>query len=275
MNILFKKLLNYYYLNMIYKYNTKYMLNLVLYSEGEPFNSTKKKLIETINNFTNKNVIIHEYDLNKMKQSDWYNKIKDLPNVKGGHGRRNGWYNAWKSFITQEVYNCMNNDDILYYVDCSQYFRNGFKSNVDKLCAITIKEGFIAGSVSDDIKNNSFEHCHNLNVWNKILPNNDNKILLEKKHVLNSWFILIKNDINTHFINDWAYWTTYADKDLPRPLVTYHHTVDQSIFNILVHKYKLKVFYCPDIKHNDNKDRNKVLDIINKNDDIYQYFIHL
>ena len=94
-------------------------INLVLYSQGEPFNSTKKKLIETINNFTNRNVIIHDYDLNRIMNSPWYNKIKELPKVTGEEirGRRDGYYNCWKSFIVNEVYENMNDSDILYYVD--------------------------------------------------------------------------------------------------------------------------------------------------------------
>ena len=31
-------------------------------------------------------------------KSSWYNKIKDLPKIKGGKGRRDGYYNCWKSF---------------------------------------------------------------------------------------------------------------------------------------------------------------------------------
>ena len=92
---------------------------------------------------------------------------------------------------------------------------------------------------------------------------------------MNSWFILTKNDINTQFINDWTYWSTYKDNELPNSLVAYHHTADQSIFNILVHKYKLKVFYCPEINHDQNKNKNLVLNIINNSNNIDQYFINL
>ena len=250
-------------------------INLVLYSNGEPYNSSKKKLIETINNFTNRKVIIHNYDLDRMKQSSWYNKVKELPNVKDGYGRRDGYYNCWKSFITDDVYQNMNEGDILYYVDSSRYYINGFTQNVDKLCDIAIKEGIIAGSAGKDIKNSDFNCCNNLNIWDKILPDNDNSKLLNNMHVLNSWFILVKNDINSKFIDDWKYWSVYQDNIFKNPLVTYHHTVDQSIFNILVYKYNFKVFYHNRIGHNTNKDRNIVLFIINNSSNIEQYFINL
>lgn len=140
---------------------------------------------------------------------------------------------------------------------------------------MSLNEGIIAGSVGYDIKNNSFGCCDNLDVWNKILQNNDNTKLLNNMHVLNSWFILVKNNINSKFIDDWEYWSVYQDGKFERPLVTYHHTADQSIFNILVYKYNFKVFYNKNIGHNTNKDRNIVLNIINNNSNYEEYFTHL
>ena len=250
-------------------------INLVLYSQGEPFNSTKKKLITTINNYTTRNVIIHDYDLNRIMKSSWYNKIKDLPEITDGIGRRDGYYNCWKSFIVNEVYENMNDSDILYYVDSSQYFKYGFTENVDNLCEIVLKEGIIAGSVGCDVKNNSFHCCNNINIWNKIIHKNDNSDYLNNMHVLNSWFILVKNNINTNFLDDWTYWSVYKDDEFINPLVTYHHTADQSIFNILVYKYNFKVFYNKLIGHDENKDRNVVLKTINNNINSEQYFINL
>jgi len=254
-------------------------INLVLYSHNEPFNSTKKKLIETINKFTNRKVIIHDYNLDRIKKISWYDKIKELPEVNcisGRNGRRDGYYNCWKSFIVNEVYENMNDRDILYYVDSSQYFRNGFTENVDKLCDIVLKEGIIAGSVGKYLKNNSDECCNNINIWNKIIPNNNNSDYLNNMHVLNSWFILVKNNINTIFLNDWNYWSVYKNNEFINPLVTYHHTADQSIFNILVYKYKFKVFYHETISHCENKDHNIALKIINNSRITFeQYFINL
>ena len=127
----------------------------------------------------------------------------------------------------------MNDGDILYYVDSSQHYRNGFTDSVDKLCDIVLKNGIIAGSVGKDVNNNNYGCCNNIDIWNKIIPNNDNRDYLNKMHILNSWFILVKNNINTNFLNDWNYWSIYKDNELINPLVTYHHTADQSIFNIL------------------------------------------
>ena len=144
-------------------------IHLVLYSNNEPFDTTKKYTIESIHKYTQKQVIIHDYNLEKIKQNEWFNLIKDLPSIYN-NGRRDGYYNAWKSFIVKDVYNKMNYDDILYYVDCSQYYRTGFSENIDKLCDIVNDQLCIAGSVGDDIKNIDYKCCNNIIIWNKIIP---------------------------------------------------------------------------------------------------------
>ena len=79
-----------------------------------------------------------------------------------------------------------------------------------------VKKGIIAGSVGCDVKNNTSHCCNNINIWNKIIHNSD---YLNKRHVLNSWFILVKNDINTIFLNDWNYWSVYKDNEFINPLL--------------------------------------------------------
>jgi hypothetical protein len=289
-------------------------VHLVVYSNGEPFNTTKRLLIESISKHTKYKVMIHDYDLNKIKTYTWFKLLRNLLKI-NKLGRRDGYYNSWKAFIVCDVYNKMNSNDILYYVDSSQYHIEGFTHNIDKICEYTYKTGIVAGSVSDDTTNYYFNVCDNLLVWDKIIPNKINKkhlniynnylmlffyqtvlllcsiILfmfninliknkyLSKKHVLNSWFILRKDDINTNFIKEWMYYTICDDKLLysneQRPLVTFHHTVDQSIFNILVNKYNLPVFYDKNIKHSENKNKNLALEIINNSSDINKHFIIL
>lgn len=245
-------------------------VHLVLYSNNLPFDKTKKLIIESIRNFTKRNIIIHDYNLEEIKKRDWFNLIKDLPSIKKG-GRRDGYYNSWKGFICQEVYKKMNENDILYYTDCSQYFIEGFKHNIDKVCNVVEEKLFIAGSMADDVKNNSFGCCDNINVWNEIIKSNDNSKYLNKRHVLNSWFLLKKCSANDIFIDEWAKFTVHKYNNYP--LVTYHHTGDQSIFNILVYKYKKFVFYSKDIGHNTNKNKNLMLEILNNNTMIDNFFI--
>ncbi len=40
-------------------------IHLVLYSNNEPFNTTKRLAIETIHKYTKRHVIIHNYNLEK------------------------------------------------------------------------------------------------------------------------------------------------------------------------------------------------------------------
>lgn len=249
-------------------------IHLVLYSNNEPFDTTKRLTIESINKYTQKQVIIHDYNLEKIKEKEWFKYINNLPSIHRD-GRRDGYYNSWKAFITKDVYDIMTDNDILYYVDSSQYFIDGFTENIDKLCDIVNERLCIAGSVGDDVKNNSYKCCDNIMVWNKIIPDKDNTEYLSKLHVLNSWFLFKKCEISNTFINDWVYFSCYMDKDIINPLLTYHHTADQSIFNILVIKHKLPVFYHKKIYHHDNKNKNCVLNIINNTTNIDKYFIYL
>ena len=251
-------------------------IHLVLYSNNEPFDTTKRLIIQSIHKYTQKQVIIHDYNLEKIKQKDLFQHIKDLPSIYN-NGRRDGYYNAWKPFIVKDVYDKMNYDDILYYVDSSQYYKTGFNENIDKLCDIVNDQLCVAGSIGDDVKNNSYGCCDNIMVWNKIIPDMINNEYLNKLHVLNSWFLFKKCDLNNSFINDWVYFTCYTDNEINYPLVTYHHTGDQSIFNILVIKYKKPVFYHKNIGHNENKNKNKnrVLNIINNATETSEYFIYL
>jgi hypothetical protein len=108
-------------------------------------------------------------------------------------------------------------------------------------------------------------------IWNRIIPNKDNSVHLKKRHVSNSWFLFKKCESNNAFINEWV--SLISNPDFP--IVTYHITGDQSIFNILVIKYNLPVFYSKDIKYNTQKDKNVVLNIINNSENVTEYFIYL
>mgnify|MGYP000042871387 CR=1 FL=1 len=258
--------------------NARNVLNvhLVLYSYGQPFDTTKRLTIDSVYRNTRHNVIVHDYNLERIKRCEWFDKIASLPDVHRD-GRRDGYYCAYKAFCPMEVYESMSEGDVLYYVDCSQHFITGFTQSIDKLCDIALRKGFIAGSVGDNVRNDSYKCCDNLDVWNKIIPGEDNRVFLSDRHVLASWFILTKNSFNTLFMKEWVYWCAYKDSDLTDPLITYHHPADQSIFNILVRKYNPPVFYHPQIKHDDNKNKNRVLEVINgaTDDIIDSYFITL
>jgi hypothetical protein len=250
-------------------------VHLVLYSNNEPYDTTKRLTVETVCNFTQKNIIIHDFNLAKIQKKEWYRHIRDLPSVPVFNGRRDGFYNCWKAFIVRDVYAEMQDGDILYYVDCSSYFRFGFTENIDKLCDLASNQLRVAGSVASDIRNNSVHCCDNLMVWNKIIKSTDNSQALNKMHVLNSWFLFKKCESNDGFIRDWAHFSVYTDADAVYPLAVYHHTVDQSIFNILVVKYNFPVFFHPNYSHADNKNKNLALNVTNQATDPSKYLVLL
>jgi hypothetical protein len=247
-------------------------IHLILYSNNEPFNTTKQLIIESIKSYSKKQVIIHNFTLDRIKKEKWFKNIEELPSI-DKNGRRDGYYNCWKAFITKDIYYKMNEGDILYYTDCSQHYKMGFTEDIDKLCDIVNKKCHIAGSVGDNVLNNSFNCCDDIKVWNKIIPNNDNTKYLNKRHVLNSWFLFKKCELNNKFINEWVHFSSYTDKDIKDPLVTYHHTADQSIFNILTIKYNFLVFYSEKLCHNSNQNKNAVLNVINNTVNTDKYFI--
>jgi hypothetical protein len=247
-------------------------IHLVVYSNNEPFNTTKRLNIESIKLYTSRTVVIHDYNLDSIKEKSWFTNIEGLPSIHKD-GRRDGYYNSLKAYITEEVYESMDENDILYYVDSSQWYRNGFTENIDKLCDICEKIYCIAGSVGPDSRNISGECCDKLHIWNKIMPTDSS--YLYKFHVLNSWFLFKKCKENDLFIKEWSHYTSYTDQECTDPLVTYHHTGDQSIFNILVNKHNMPVFFSKDIPHFENKDKNRALSTINNSLKVEDYFIVL
>jgi hypothetical protein len=232
-------------------------VHLVVYSQGEPYDTTKRRTIETVHQYTTKELVIHEYSLDLIKTRDWFEKIAHLPTVTRD-GRRDGYYCAYKAFITHEVYHLMDDADLLYYVDSSQYFIEGFTHSIDELCDVALRRGCIAGSIGMDVRNNSYSCCDTIEAWNLIIPGSDDKYLHEP-HVLSTWYLFSKNETNTEFMNEWIKWDVYEGS--LGPLTTYHHTADQAVYNILVVKYNLPVFHRDDISHNENKDKNRVLQI--------------
>jgi len=246
-------------------------IHIVMFSHGEPFDTVKKLMLESVHKYTKHPIVIHDYTLEKIQQCSWFEQIKDLPAI---HkiGRRDGFYCAYKIFCPWEVYLDMDESDVLFYLDSSQYYRDGFTENIDKLCQIALNKGFIAGSIGNNIKHNDFFLCHKINVWKKVYPECSPDIL-KKPHILASWFLLTKNTINTQFMKDWVKWSMYTDNEFKEPLITEHLTGDQSIFNMLVYKYNLLVFYDKTRGHVSNKDKNGVLRVVNNSVDTDTLFI--
>jgi hypothetical protein len=100
-------------------------------------------------------------------------------------------------------------------------------------------------------------------VWKLVWPDSHQYLphILNHKHILASWYCFKNNDINRKFIQEWSHLITDVDIN-GVPIVALHHTVDQSLFNILVYKYGFRTFYNNTI-HDHNKNHNNVHRFIN------------
>jgi hypothetical protein len=240
------------------------------------YSSTQQLLTNTIQNNTKYNVIFHTHNLETIMQKEWFVEIAEFPNVSlNQNWNRGGYYNSWKPFLVKEVYDMMGDDDLLYYVDSSGYHQCGFEHNIDTLMEYTHLNKNVCGSFGSDVLNNSFNCCDNIEIWNflNFFDKDEINKIMNIPHVLNSWFVFSKDSINSNFINEWVFLLKQKLNNIP--IVAYHHTVDQSLFNILVCKYKFNSFYN-NRPHNDNKNHNLVHFELNSksNDEIENFFIN-
>lgn len=214
-------------------------------------------LVETIQSQTKRDVVIHQHSLETIQKEKWWNIIKDYPTKYPDEYGRDGFYCLYKVFLANELIDKIDEDDYIYYTDSSAYHREPFEQNIDRLFDYVDYNGHVCGSAGNDFKHSSHGCCDNINIWKTIWPECESElsVLLRKPHVLASWYVFKKNKINKQFLKDWVYYSTYILNG--KPLCTYHHTVDQSIFNILLYKYDFKVFYN-DTHHDHNKNHNNV-----------------
>jgi hypothetical protein len=222
-----------------------------------PYSDTQKMLTESIQSQTHREVVSHAYDLESFKKGPWWDKVKEYPAKYPDVWERDGLYCAYKVFPALELMETIPDGDFIYYTDSSAYFREPFMQNIDRLFDYVEHNGHACGSAGTDTKHCSFGCLDNPKVWGAIWPESLNNFrwMLERPHVLASWYVFQKNDFNLKFLREWAYWFTYEVDD--KALSTYHHTVDQSIFNVLVYKYGMKVFFNNTI-HDHNKNHNNV-----------------
>jgi hypothetical protein len=237
----------------------------------QPYSQTQKLLNDTIQDKSSNPIIFHTHNLDTVKQKQWFKLIEHFPQYQC-QWKRDGYYVMYKALLIQEVFNQMGDDDIIYYVDSSAYHRIGFTDSIDTLMTYTEFAGHVCGSYGNSLTNYEGNACGNTAVWKTVwneIPNVSQ--YLHHQHVLASWMTFAKNDINNKFINEWVDMmvngTLYG-----KPLVTYHHTVDQSIFNILVYKYGMNCFFN-NTKHEANKNHNLVHQVLNaENQDITKWF---
>ena len=259
-----------------------------MYAEGHPFTETRDLIAASIQAYSSRPVKIHSYNAASLAELPEYNKLVSFirPPSDTCLYSRGGFFNLWKPLIVADVYRDMHDGDVLYYVDCSRYFIAPFIHPVDRLVDVCLKLGHVAGSVSTNVSQNTIGCCNNNIVWSAIMDGGGgggggggsswNPAILSTMHVLNSWFMFTHGAPGIEcFIREWVEYSFMVIPAIsPYPLGIYHHTVDQSIFNVLVYKYNMNVFFTESILHNDNKNKNQVLMLINQVDSgaVLNYF---
>lgn len=245
-------------------------IHFITYAEGvhrnygTSFQAVQKLLNESIVQNTSYEVVLHSHNLDSIKKQPWFYKIKDYPNLFNGEWwKRDGYCFAYKVFLTKQILNIADDGDIVYYADSSAYFRTPFKYNLDRFFRYVEHNGHVCGAISTECQHNSFLCCDNTIVWNEVYENVklDFDYILNKNHIAASWFAFKKNDENIKFVDEWAHWFTYEHNNTP--LVRFHHTLDQSLFNMLVYKYGFKTFFPKDKLHEEVKNHNLVHEILN------------
>jgi hypothetical protein len=224
---------------------------------GLPYSDTQSMLVDSIQLHTNREVVHHTFDLEKLKQQNWYHKVADYPTKFPDPWGRDGLYCAYKVFPALELMETIDDGDFIYYTDSSAYYREPFEQNIDRLFDYVEYNGHACGSAGNDFKHSSFGCCDNKIVWDRMWPELQDgyRQMMFRPHILASWYCFQKNPQSVNFIKEWAHY--FIDEIGGKPLCTYHHTVDQSIFNILVYKYGMKVFFN-NTNHDHNKNHNNV-----------------
>jgi hypothetical protein len=229
---------------------------------GLPYADTQKILVDSIQSKTSREVIIHSHSLESMKEQHWFDKIEYFPTIKTNWSR-DGYFCAYKALFVNDLLDKIDEGDLIYYTDSSAYFREPFTENLDRFFDYVDYNGHVCGSHGNDFSHNSFGCLTNQNVWKLVWSDSEYYLpnLLNHKHMLASWYCFKNTEINRQFIKEWSYLITDVTID-NKPIVTMHHTVDQSLFNILVYKYGFKTFYN-NTHHDHNKNHNNIHRFLN------------
>ena len=212
-------------------------VHLIIYSNGEPYQSTAKKLSESFIFLNSRKTVVHSLQLQDIIHRPWFKEIKDCPQLPKKHGYRDGYYNGWKAHLVNEVFQQASSDDIIYYVDASRFFEVGFYEPVDALMnAVAQSDNMIfGGSYNRNCLHGKKGVGDNLDLYADIGLHWPAEDLLELPAILNSSFAFKKNINSQLFVEEWTELSVYK-------YLSMHQTVDQAIFSALVYKHDVCSF---------------------------------
>lgn len=236
-------------------------VHVVTIAINEPYTTTQRLLNDSIERHTSYPIVKHAYSRVDMERSPWFSIIRDFPTFPTHMGKRDGYYCCYKQLVAADVYFNMADGDVVYYVDSSQHFRNGFTENLDKFFDLAVAAGGIHGSFGTDVMNKPGQ-CDMRSCWDACGLGDQYDAHVGRPHVLASWFVMPKTPANTAVMQDYVDFTKVR---LPsgEPVGIQHHVGDQALYNLVVVKHRLRSFHLDGVGHSDNKDRNLVCRVLN------------
>ena len=249
-------------------------IHLITYATGvSSFNGwgyklTQNYLVNTIQSKTSKEVVFHTHNLNSIKSKPWFKYIKDFPNIPVSKTNkwwsRDGYWCTWKAFLCQEVFEQMGENDLIYFVDSSQHFREGFNENLDMFFDYVLNTESVFGPAGSNCSHNDEQCLTNIKVWETIWPESIRFMprILHYPHVMACWLVLKKDSITKYILDQWVNIIKNVKLN-NRPIFSFHHTPEQGILNILIYQHNLKIFFT-NFDYNQSRNHNLVHKFINK-----------
>lgn len=249
---------------------------LVLYARGEPYVSTAQKLVASFRDLCRFDHEVHLFDHAAICHRPWFSYLQECLDGTVIHGRREGFYNAWKGHIVRDVFNSLNDGDMLYYVDSSRYYPIGFYEDLNTLFSIQAgtDENLFTGSFNRWLTHTSYDIGNKPQLYELMGMADRYAELMEQPALLNSSFLLKKGPKAQAFADEWADGCRYE-------LVSLHHSVDQSVFSALVYKHGMRAFDLNQLEvvqlidggHIWGKNHNTVHGIVNRDSDPTRLFV--
>jgi hypothetical protein len=115
---------------------------VVVFANGTAFEETAGRIARSLDRIEDLRIDLDLWKLGDIKTRSWFGKIEHFPNQPARPGRRDGYHCAYKPWIILDSMRQSSSQDVVYYVDASQYYRVGFYENIQPLVSEFWNKGF-------------------------------------------------------------------------------------------------------------------------------------
>lgn len=210
---------------------------LVMYARGMPFEETARKLENSFRQLCKFPCDVKVFNLDQISTCPWFKHLEHCRDSMPMLGYRDGFYNAWKAYIVQEVMDELDDGDMVYYADASRHFLLGFSEDINTLIALQAQreETLYAGSFNARVLHSSGWMGDRIGLYEALGIADEYDRYMTLPAIQNSSFLLRKSAVTTAFVEEWVRHSVYET-------ISLHHTVDQAIFSALVYKHGFRAF---------------------------------